>query len=249
MRVLITRPEADAERTAERVRALGHEPVLVPLIRIVPTGATLPAARPDAVLATSRNAVGAIGGGTGLAESVPFFAVGAQTAAAARAAGFRRVVEGGGTAAELAETIRGTVPLGARLLYVAGRPRKPHLESALSGDYVVDVVELYRSVPAATLPSGARSALTGDVGPLAIMHASRHAAEVFVRLSEEAGAGARARDALHLVVSEDAAEPLRRAGCREIRVAVRPTPDALPDLLPTDDARRGGPAPNDHVEP
>ncbi len=249
MRVLITRPEADAERTAERVRALGHEPVLAPLIRIVPTGAALPDVPPDAVLATSRNAVAAIRGDAGLSRDVPLFAVGAETAAAARAAGFGRVVDGGGTAERLAEAVGAAMPRGARLLYVAGRPRKPHLESALSGAYVLDVVEVYRSEAAATLPPDARSLLGAGADPVAVLHASRNAADVFIRLADEAGAGERARAALHLVVSEDAAEPLRRAGCREIRVSPRPTPDALPELLQPLDARRGGPAPNDHVEP
>jgi uroporphyrinogen-III synthase len=249
VRVLITRPRADAERTAERVRALGHEPVLAPLIRIVPTGSALPARMPDAILATSRNAVEAIGSEVGRMSGIPFFAVGPETAAAARAAGFDAVTDGGGSAAKLAGAVLASYPAGARLLYIAGRPRKPHLEAALSGDHVLEVVEVYRSVPAATLSSGARSLLAAGGGRVAVLHASRNAADVFIRLADEAGAGEGARLALHLVVSEDAAEPLRRAGCREIRVASRPTPEALPELLPTVDARRGGPSPIDHVEP
>ena len=36
MRLLVTRPEADAERTATALRACGHTVVVAPLLRIEP---------------------------------------------------------------------------------------------------------------------------------------------------------------------------------------------------------------------
>ncbi len=42
MRVLVTRPEPQAETTASRLVALGHEPVVAPMLVVVP--------EPDVVL-------------------------------------------------------------------------------------------------------------------------------------------------------------------------------------------------------
>ncbi|MET0527101.1 MAG: uroporphyrinogen-III synthase, partial [Microvirga sp.] len=43
MRVLVTRSPDDAERTAARLAALGHEALIAPVTRIVPTGDAAPA--------------------------------------------------------------------------------------------------------------------------------------------------------------------------------------------------------------
>lgn len=233
MRVLITRPDPDTSRTAAQVAARGHEPVPVPLSAIRPTGAVPPARAFDAVIATSRNAVAALAAtdaARGLAL-VPFYAVGAATASAATAVGFREVRDGGGTAERLAERIRAELPAGARLLYAAGRPRKPHLEAALHGVFTLDVVEVYVTEAVAALPAAAIAALDGSED-VAVLHASRGAAELLLRLAEAAGMTDKVRKALHVAVSEDAAEPLRRAGCGRVAVSPRPEPDAMPELLP-----------------
>ncbi|MCG8401015.1 MAG: uroporphyrinogen-III synthase, partial [Firmicutes bacterium] len=36
MRLLVTRPEPDAEALAERLRALGHEVLVAPMLPVVP---------------------------------------------------------------------------------------------------------------------------------------------------------------------------------------------------------------------
>ena len=56
MRILLTRPKADAERTAARLAALGHQTVISPVIEIVATGSALPGVFFDAMIATSRHA-------------------------------------------------------------------------------------------------------------------------------------------------------------------------------------------------
>lgn len=88
MPVLLTRPRADAERLADRLRAGGAERVeIAPLTRIVP----LPV--PDlpeghGVLFTSGNAVAAFEVACGTGADRPAWVVGPRTAARARAAGF-----------------------------------------------------------------------------------------------------------------------------------------------------------------
>ena len=234
MRVLITRPEPDASRTAALVAERGHEPVIAPLSTIRPTGASTPPRAFDAVIATSRNAVAALVGSDAVADLVglPFYAVGTATAAAASAAGFGDVREGGGTAERLADRIRAELPPGSRLFYAAGRPRKSQLETALDRFFTLDVVEVYVAETPAALPQAAATVLE-EPGDVAILHASRGAAEALLALAGFAGMTESVRRALHVAVSEDAADPLRRAGCRRVEVSPRPVPDAMPDLLPS----------------
>lgn len=106
MRVLILRPEPGSTATARAVTALGHQVITVPLFEIIPLAWDAPAAdRFDAVVMTSANA--ARYGGPELARyaRLPLYAVGAATAAAARAAGFDDVTVGPGDATDLADLI------------------------------------------------------------------------------------------------------------------------------------------------
>ena len=60
MRLLVTRPQADGERTAARLRARGHHVTLAPLLRIEPVDFEFPRAPLSAVVITSANAARAI---------------------------------------------------------------------------------------------------------------------------------------------------------------------------------------------
>jgi uroporphyrinogen-III synthase len=154
MRVLVTRAEPEAGRTAEALRARGCEPVLAPVSVITPRFAKLPEGPFAAVLLSSQNAVRH---GVALVPpeilALPAFAVGQRTAEAARQAGWRNVRPGPGDAGGLAGEVAALLPAGARLLYLAGTPRKPVLESALVGQgYEVVVLEVYQASAASRLP-------------------------------------------------------------------------------------------------
>lgn len=146
MRVLVTRPEPGASRTAARLEAAGHEAVILPLTETVGVpvkGADLPAA--DAIAITSANALRFAP--RALLPSFtqkPLFAVGGKTAEAARAAGFASVLEGAGDAEALAALIAAGLPAGASVLYFCGRVRRPDFESALNrAGFAVNPVETY----------------------------------------------------------------------------------------------------------
>ncbi|WP_339705642.1 uroporphyrinogen-III synthase [uncultured Sphingosinicella sp.] len=107
-RVLITRPQPGAADTAERLRALGHEPVVAPLFEVRAKEWSQPAAMPEAVMLTS--AAAAREGGPAMAPylGLPCFCVGPRTAAAAQDAGFTdirtpEVEDGGELLAAIAE--------------------------------------------------------------------------------------------------------------------------------------------------
>src|SRR5262245_47209617 len=99
MRLLVTRPQPDAERTAAVLRDKGHDAVVAPVLRIEPVAARIGDGPFAAVIMTSANAAQAIAGHAHLADltALPVFAVGARTAEAARQAGFATVAsaEGG----------------------------------------------------------------------------------------------------------------------------------------------------------
>src|SRR5439155_877129 len=86
MRVIVTRPEGQADELAERLRSLGHEVVLCP------THERRPAQPPlgDAVVLASGSAARAFGA---LGVDIPAVSIGPQTTAAATAAGVRVVAE------------------------------------------------------------------------------------------------------------------------------------------------------------
>ena len=90
MRILLTRPEPDNARTAATLRALGHEAVEAPLLRIETiAGADFGEPPWSGVLLTSANGARAAAGHLRFAEiiALPVLAVGESTAKAARAAG------------------------------------------------------------------------------------------------------------------------------------------------------------------
>ena len=94
MRLLVTRPQADAERTAAALRARGHDVVVAPLLRIEPLpDAEIGAGPWAAILVTSANAARAIArhrASRRIARRLPVFAVGDRSAQAMRDGGFRR---------------------------------------------------------------------------------------------------------------------------------------------------------------
>ncbi|MFZ3007121.1 MAG: uroporphyrinogen-III synthase [Phenylobacterium sp.] len=104
-KIWITRAQPAAETTAARVRALGHEPFIAPLLRVEPVADVEVDLRGVCALAfTSANGVRAFIEATP-ERSLRVFAVGAATAQAVRAAGFKNVLSADGDVEALAEGI------------------------------------------------------------------------------------------------------------------------------------------------
>ena len=232
MRVLVTRPLPEAELTAAALAARGHAALLAPVTAIRPTGRALPPGPFDAVAATSHHAFAAAGP---LDRALPIFAVGRRTASAARAAGFRDVRIGRGDAAGLADLLRLTLPRPARLLYLAGRDRKPSLEAALAAaGHAVTAVETYAAEALAAWPAEVLEALrTRDLD--AALHFSRRSTDLALRLAAAAGREDAFLLLRHLCLSGDCAEPLMERRAFSVAIADRPEEEALLALL---DGRR-----------
>ena len=104
-KIWITRAQPAADATAERVRALGHEAIVAPLLAVRPLAdAQVDLSGVAALAFTSANGVRAFADLSG-ERSLRVFAVGAATAQAARAAGFKLVLSADGDVDALAEGI------------------------------------------------------------------------------------------------------------------------------------------------
>ena len=214
MRVLVTRPLRDAEATARRLMARGHEAVIAPVLDIVATDAATPAGRFEALIATSAHAI-ELASRDILKQHVasPLWCVGARTEAAARGRGFSNVKEAAAGARDLAARIIARAKPHSHYLYLAGLDRKPFLEHALGeGGHHVDVVIVYEARAAAALPGDAVAALRAGAVDAAL-HFSRRSAELVMALAaREEGAGDALRRLKHICISADAAAPLRAVG-------------------------------------
>ena len=108
-RVWITRAEPGAARTAARLRDMGFEPIVAPLLAIKHLTPPVPDLAPFAALAfTSINGVVAFAALTPRRD-IPVFAVGDATAQAAHDAGFADVRSASGDLHALARLIAGAI--------------------------------------------------------------------------------------------------------------------------------------------
>jgi uroporphyrinogen-III synthase len=167
MRILVTRPLEDANRFAQNLRALGHDPVLSPALDIVALdGPPIDIEPYAAIVITSANAVRALAG-RAPSRRASVICVGPASASEASAAGFDNVTMSDGEGvAGLAATIPKLVPAGASLLYPSAEDVAGDLESALARlGFRIDRQILYRAVFAPALTPAAQSALQiGELG-------------------------------------------------------------------------------------
>lgn len=135
-RILVTRPEPGASRTAAALKEAGFEPVILPVTEITPlpveASVIADASQIDAIAVTSANALRhAPDSLLRLFERKPLFAVGQATAAAAKTLGFGDVHIADGDADALAQLIDDQSPKSAHFLYLCGRVRTGGLETEL----------------------------------------------------------------------------------------------------------------------
>jgi uroporphyrinogen-III synthase len=233
LRLLLTRPQPDAERTADVLRTRGHVVHLASLLRSEAIAADLGEERFGAVVMTSANAARALAAHPAHLQLIqlPLYAVGCRTAAAARAAGFTDIVSAQGNLPALALLIGARDPQGP-LLYLAGADRAGDLAALLKPQGVaVRTLVVYRAVAADRLPSTAATALRQG-GIDGVLHFSRRTAETYLACARAAALLAQALAPVHYCLSGRVAEPLAAAGAERIAVAPSPRESALLALIP-----------------
>ncbi|WP_117194998.1 uroporphyrinogen-III synthase [Rhizobium terrae] len=236
MRVVVTRPQRSALRTAGRLEGLGHQPVLLPLAKAQhhPQIAEEALKEPhSAVAVTSGEALRvlvSLGDQLAAHRDEILYAVGDATAKAAADAGFRNVRKGPGTGAGLAEVAAGDeAKPRAPLLYLAGKPRSPKFEDGLLAKELPFVTaEVYEMIPITYDTEGTHRLLCDPPADAVLLY-SRETAKLFFDLvAPIAEALPRLRI---LCLSGTISEAVPHEFHRNIKIAVQPDEEGILALL------------------
>lgn len=190
MRLWITRAQPGAEETARRLRALGHQPLVAPLLEVRETGAPIDLDGVGALAFTSANGVRAFAR-RNERRDLPVFAVGDATAAVARAAGFQAVDSASGDISALAAHIAARRGVDGLVLH----PGATHPAGDLIGDLAragvpAKAVCVYETLAVAFLPGAVATALEDATLDGVVLHspkAARTAARLLSRLPRQDG--------------------------------------------------------------
>lgn len=228
----VTRPAEDARGLAAALRAMGHLPVVEPLLTIVPLGGPPPdLAGVQALLATSANGVRAFAARSP-ERALPLLAVGDATARAARDAGFAKVETASGDVQALAALARRRLdPAAGAVLHIAASERAGDLAGALrASGFACRRAVLYQARPAEAL-SADLAAMIGDGRLDGVMVFSPRTGTTVVRLLRQAGLADAAAGLDLFCLSgavADAAAPLR---WQRVVIAEEPTQSSLLDVV------------------
>lgn len=232
-RVLVTRPEPGAARTAQRLEAMGFEAILLPLTETRPLSAAMFVPKDAAsVVVTSANAlrhaprelVAALSG-------LDCHAVGKRTADVARAAGFASVHQGPGDACTLAAIIAPSLA-GKRVVYLCGRVRFPAFEQRLAAAGIsVHPAETYDTVPVERDVAEVSTRLAHLPVDIVTLY-SAMAAEAVADLSHQPQLAPLFARATFLCLSSRVAATLASVDSERIRTSPEPNEEALLGLLP-----------------
>ena len=232
MRLTVTRPQADSERSAAALRARGHQVLVAPLMQVEPVAAEIRESW-AAVIITSANAPGAIAAHPARAALIklPVFAVGRRSADACRQAGFSDVTAAGGDLRDLVRLIVARrADAKGPLLYLAGEDRAADLIGELTARGIAAEMRIvYRAVTAPFPPDLISALKAGEID--AVLHFSRRSADNYLAGAAQAGIAQQALAVRHFCLSAQIAEPLSGAGAGQIAIAARPDEAALIDLL------------------
>lgn len=223
--IWVTRSEPGAQETATKLRALGFEPVVAPLLQL----RALPVEGVDltgvgAIAFTSGNAVRAFAKASAERE-LSVFAVGDATAAAARDAGFARIHAGPAGVEELAQAIgEHRSQFEGDVLHAAAAEPAGDLAGGLAKRGIgTRSLALYDSRPA-RLPQSVLARLPTLHGVL--LHSPKAA-----RILAEMLVLAPAPNLNAYCLSRAVAEPLEGLRLSQVLIARSPNDDALLQLL------------------
>lgn len=242
MRVILTRPAHSSERTAHKLATLGHEPLLLPLTEPVhEPGAAMAALRASsgALAVTSAEAIRVLRSlGAALNPHLPrpLFAVGDQTARAAKDIGFTHTLSSDGDGEALADLIgsRRALLADQPLTYLAGSPRAEGFEARLAVHGIaVTSVEAYRMRD--LNPDGeVLRRMLAESGASGILFYSSHAARRFFALPALRDVEKSLDHMRFYCLSEQIAAAVPPALQPQAFVSAQPSEEALLSLLEED---------------
>jgi uroporphyrinogen-III synthase len=225
MRLLVTRPWHDAQILKPKLEQMGHEVIASPVLEIAPrSDIRIPSAPYQLIALTSANAIRFLAGNLLLdrLRHLPLMAVGPQSAAAARQAGFAAVTEAGGDGVGLARhIIAHASPAAGPVLYLSGLDTASDFAGHLQrSGFAVERVIVYEARPAARLAADAARAE-------GVLLYSPRSARLWLDLAAREGI---APDVMmHFCLSANIAAILPDGLAR--RIAARPDEDALLEII------------------
>jgi uroporphyrinogen-III synthase len=223
--VWVSRAEPGAAATAARLRALGIEPIVEPVLEVRPIeGAAIDLSGVSALVFTSANAVAAFAERSP-ERSLRVFAVGDATAAAARTQKFKSVLSAQGDVKALASTLAARKrELSGVVYYLAAAEPSQDLAGALAEIGLnVRQTALYETVSRA--PGDVLTARLAEVEGV-LVHSTKGAKAVAAFLETHPAAHMRA-----FCLSAQVATPLQRSGLAGVEAAEAPNETALLALL------------------
>ncbi len=243
--VLITRPLTATARLDAMLRGCGYRTLIEPMLTIVPTESARPEVPSiDAVMLTSANACTALEAQHANTRDLltkPCFCVGPHTASAAEALGFRHIISGEGSGADLARLILTqhfsdkTEPQGwsirsahaGRILHICGEDIAPAAHDELrTAGYAVTVWPVYRAEPATAFSPVLLEYLGRGLLDAALFFSPRTAA-VFVDLAARHELQACCGGLTAIGLSEAVIAAARPIAWRQLAAAETPTEDAV----------------------
>jgi uroporphyrinogen-III synthase len=235
MRLLVTRPQPDADAQAEKLKGLGHDVIVAPLLDVEFLDfAALPLSGAQGLIVTSRNALRALNKSSQLKDTLllPLFTVGEATANMARELGFENIHQGPGTAEEMAPLITSECQPGAgSLIHLAGERMAFDLKSALE-DKGFEVIQpiLYRINMGESFAGEARKAHESRTleGVIVMSPAT---AQTYMALVAEPELQVIAKKLTFFCLSHKVAEPLKALGDARVLIAATPKEDDLLALI------------------
>jgi len=232
MRLLVTRPQPDADRFAAALAEIGVDAVVAPLMTIELAASTPPdPAACDALAFTSANGVRAL---ARLAPDCPLpaYAVGPASARVAQNHGFQVAGVAGGNVESLASLLADALGAGSRVFHPAGADIAGDLAALLDArDISCTRQVLYHARIPERLPAKIHQLLRNDGLDGAVFFSPR-SAESFVRLVTNAGqASACARLALFGLSPAVTEAACGNIAWRRVREARSPTQEALIDTI------------------
>ncbi|MGX8011270.1 uroporphyrinogen-III synthase [Mesorhizobium sp. ORM8.1] len=230
-RVLVTRPEPGASRTAGLLEASGFQPILLPLTQTVALTVEANPGNAVAVAVTSANAVRhAPKALIAALAALPCHAVGKRTAEACRAAGFSSVSEGPGDAVALADAIAVDLA-GKAMVYLCGRVRFPAFEARLAAAGVrVDAIETYDTVELDYDDADVLARLSNQPVEAVLLYSAK-ATAALAKLISRPALSHLFETTVFLSLSARVAAPLDAVGECNIAIAPQPHEEALLQLL------------------
>lgn len=237
MRLLVTRPEPDANVLKAQLIGLGHEVFVEPLLR--PVFHELDPQEVDfleaqALIATSRNGVRALAQSPMLtaATRLPIYAVGPGTAGTAQALGFNHVLQGPRDAQALVGFIAEHADVNAgSLIYLAGERKAVDVGEELRhlGFHVLEPI-VYSVVTADRL--GAPIIARFEAGEVdGVLLLSAQTARTYARLMLGCRLSGKLQRTMHFCLSAEIAKALDILGSPPSSVPSQPNLKALLTLV------------------